>query len=326
VRVRYAALAPVFPIFVGLLIVATTAAAAEWPVKPVRMIVPFPPGGGTDVIARSIAVRLGEALGQPVWLDNRPGAGGALGTELVAQAAPDGYTIGIATSSTHPAAVVLQKNIPYDPVTGFAPITMIGTTPYVLIAGPRFPPSTLGGFVAFVKAHPGTVNYASVGATTLGYLVTRQFMILTGATDMVHVPYKGSAQIYPDLMSNEVAVEFDNPSGSAALIRAGKLKALGITQRSAVVPEVPSFAELGIAGFDTVFWYGLVAPAGTPSALVARISDAVVRFVQSPAGRTDLIAKGVEPVGDAPDHFGATIAADIVRFRGLADRLDIRPE
>jgi tripartite-type tricarboxylate transporter receptor subunit TctC len=313
-------------VLLGMLAGASVASAADWPTRPVRMIVPFPPGGGTDVIARSVAIRLGEALGQTVWLDNRPGAGGALGSELVAQAAPDGYTIGIATSSTHPASIVLQKNIPYDPVTSFAPITLIGTTPYILIAGPAMPADTLDSFVAYVKAHPGVVNFASVGPTTLGYLVTRQFMILTGATEMVHVPYKGSAQIYPDLMSNEVAVEFDNPSGSAALIRAGKLKALGITQRSAVVPEVPSFAELGIGGFDTVFWYGLVAPVGTPAAVITRIRDAVARLAQSADGKADLYAKGVEPVADTPDHFGATIAADIVRFKALANRLDIKPE
>ncbi len=272
------------------------------------------------------AVLIAAGACQSVWIDNRPGAGGALGSDLVAKAAPDGYTFGLATSSTHPASIVLQKGVPYDPVASFTAVTMIGTTPYVLIASPLLPAQTLAEFITYVKAHPGKVNFASVGVTTLGYLVTQQFMILSGTTDMIHVPYKGSAQIYPDLMSNEVSVEFDNPSGSAALIQAGKLRAYGITQRSSVIPDVPSFADLGVAGFDTVFWYGLVAPAGVPRAIVERVRNEVARFALSPAGRAELNAKGVEPVADSPEQFGATIASDIARFKALADRLDIKPE
>ncbi|MBI3513622.1 MAG: tripartite tricarboxylate transporter substrate binding protein [Proteobacteria bacterium] len=305
---------------------APAVAADDWPTRPVRLIVPFPPGGGSDVVARAVAARLGEALGQPVWIDNRPGAGGTLGADLVAHATPDGYTIGLATSSTHPAAVVLQKTVPYDPVTGFAPVALIGTTPYVLIASPQLPAATLRDFIAYVQGRPGKVNFASVGATTLGYLVTRQFMILTDTTTMVHVPYKGSAQIYPDLMSNEVSVEFDNPSGSAALIQSGKLRAYGVTQRSAILPDVPSFAALGVADFDPVFWYGLVGPPGTPAPIVARIGAEVVRFGQSPAGRADLLAKGVEPAAETAPGFGARIAGDIARFKALVERLGIKPE
>ena len=313
-------------ILLALLTAAPAFAADDWPTRQVRLIVPFPPGGGTDVVARTVAARLTEALGQSVWIDNRPGAGGTLGADLVAHAAPDGYTIGMATSSTHPAAVVLQKTVPYDPVTGFAPIALIGTTPYVLIASPQLPAATLREFIAYVQAHPGKVNYASVGASTLGYLVTRQFMILTGTTTMVHVPYKGSAQIYPDLMSNEVSVEFDNPSGSAALITSGKLRAYGVTQRSATVPDVPTFTALGVKDFDPVFWYGLVAPAGTPALIVARINAEVVRIGQSPAGRADLTAKSVEPAAETPQGFGAVIAGDVARFKALAARLGIEPE
>jgi tripartite-type tricarboxylate transporter receptor subunit TctC len=304
---------------------ALPAQAQDWPVRPVRLIVPFPPGGGTDLVARTVANHLQQALGQPIVVDNRSGAGGTIGSDVVSKATPDGYTIGIATSSTLPAAVILQKGVPYDPVDGFAQITKIGTTPYILVSGNDVPARTLSAFVAYVKANPGKVSYASVGVTTLGYLLTEQFKIVAGI-NMLHVPYRGAAQAYPDLVANRVNAFLDNPTGSAGLVKGGQLRAYAATARSAVLPDVPTFAEAGVSGFDTVFWYGLVAPPNTPRPIIDRIQREVARYVHSPEGRAELLAKDVTPVGDTPEAFKAAIAADIAAWRVLTDRLGIKPE
>jgi tripartite-type tricarboxylate transporter receptor subunit TctC len=304
---------------------AAPALAQSWPTKPIRLIVPFPAGGGTDVVARTIANGITEGLGQAIVVENRGGAGGTLGADIVAKAAPDGYTIGIATSSTHPAAVVLQKDVPYDPVKSFAPITLIGTTPYILVASPEFPAKTLAEFVAHAKANPGKINFASVGATTLGYLLTEQFKLLAGI-DMLHVPYRGAAQAYPDVMANRVSVFLDNPTGSAGLVKDGRLRGYAVTQKSAVLPEVPTFAEAGVPGFDAVFWYGYVAPAGTPPAIIERIQREVSKFVNSPHGKADLASKDISPVASTPDAFAKTIATDVTNFKTLADKVGVKPE
>ena len=314
-----------FAVFSLAMCAALPAQAQDWPTRPVKMIVPFPPGGGTDLVARTVANHLQKALGQPIVIDNRSGAGGTIGSDVVAKAPPDGYTIGIATSSTLPAAVILQKGVPYDPVDGFAQITKIGTTPYILVSGNDVPARTLGEFVAYVKANPGKVSYVSVGVTTLGYLLTEQFKIVAGI-NMLHVPYRGAAQAYPDVVANRVNAFLDNPTGSAGLVKGGQLRAYAATARSAVLPDVPTFAEAGVSGFDTVFWYGLVAPPNTPRPIIDRIHREVARYVHSPEGRAELLAKDVTPVGDTPEAFKAAIAADIAAWRALTDRLGIKPE
>ena len=308
-----------------LLFSVGAAHAQQWPSQPIKLVVPFPAGGGTDLIGRAIAKGLSEALGQPVVVDNRGGAGGRIGSDIDARAAPDGYTLGVATSSTHPTAVVLIKDVPYDPVKSFAPVTMIGKTAYVLLASPSLPAKNMSEFVAYAKANPGKLNFASVGVSTLGYLVTRQMMVETGI-DLVHVPYKGSAQVYPALIGGEVAIEFDNPSASAAMVKSGRLNVLATTLKTPLMPSAPVFAELGYKNLDTNFWYGLVAPAGTPKAIVDRVQEAVAKFVQSPEGSGVLATAGVEPVGNKPEQFGAIIASDMARARALADKLDIKPE
>jgi tripartite-type tricarboxylate transporter receptor subunit TctC len=314
-----------FAVFSLAMCAALPARAQDWPTRPVKMIVPFPPGGGTDLVARTVANHLQKALGQPIVIDNRSGAGGTIGSDVVSKAPPDGYTIGIATSSTLPAAVILQKGVPYDPVDGFAQITKIGTTPYILVSGNDVPARTLGEFVAYVKANPGKVSYVSVGVTTLGYLLTEQFKIVAGI-NMLHVPYRGAAQAYPDVVANRVNAFLDNPTGSAGLVKGGQLRAYAATARSAVLPDVPTFAEAGVSGFDTVFWYGLVAPPNTPRPIIDRIQREVARYVHSPEGRAELLAKDVTPVGDTPEAFKAAIAADITAWRALTDRLGIKPE
>lgn len=313
----------------ALAFAAGTAFAQAWPSRALKIIVPFPPGGGTDLVARSVAARLGEALGQPVVAENRPGAGGTIGTDAVAKAAPDGYTIGIATSSTHPAAVVLQKGVPYDPLKNFAPITMVASTSYVLVASPALPAANLAELIAFAKANPGKLNFANVGTSTLGYLLSLQLKALTG-TQLLDVSYKGSSQIYPDLMSNQVSVFLDNPGASTPLVNAGRLKAFGVTTPTPSMPGVPLFkdvgAAVGLSGFDSVFWYGLVAPAGTPRAVIDRIQDETRKYVQSADGRKEFAARSLEPVGDTPEQFAAAMQKDVERFTALAKQLNVQPQ
>jgi tripartite-type tricarboxylate transporter receptor subunit TctC len=312
-------------VLLALALAAPLAHAQQWPSRPIKVIVPFPAGGGTDLVGRAVAKALNDATGQAVIVDNRAGAGGTIGSDAVAKAAPDGYTLGIATSSTHPTSVVLMKGVPYDPVKSFAPITMIGRTAYVLIATPSLPASNMNEFVAYAKANPGKLNFASVGVSTLGYLVTQQMMIDAGI-DLVHVPYKGSAQAYPALMTGEVAVEFDNPAASAAMVKSGRLKVLGATLKTALMPNAPVFADIGFKNLDTAFWYGLVAPAGTPKEIVDRIQAMVAKYARSPDGAAALALAGVEAVGDTPEQFAAVIADDMARAKKLADKLGIKPE
>jgi tripartite-type tricarboxylate transporter receptor subunit TctC len=307
-------------LFFVLVLFSLSAQAQTWPSRPLRMIVPFPPGGGTDLVSRSVAARLADALGQPVVVDNRPGAGGTIGADAVAKAAPDGYTIGTATSSTHPAAVVLQKGVPYDPIKSFAPITQVASTSYVLLGSSSLAPTTLGELISYAKANPGKLNFAHVGTSTLGYLMTLQLRALTG-TEMQDVQYKGSAQIYPDLISGQVQLFLDNPGASTPLVSAGKLKAFAVTTPTPSMPGVPRFVEAGVKDYEPDFWYGVVAPAGTPKPIVERMQREIARYVQSAEGRKEFAARSLVPVGSTPEQFAASMQAELERFREIAARL-----
>jgi tripartite-type tricarboxylate transporter receptor subunit TctC len=302
------------------LLVSLSVSAQSWPNRPVRLIIPFPPGGGTDLASRSVANKISEAIGQPVVPENRPGAGGTIGADVVAKAAPDGYTIGTATSSTHPAAVALQKGVPYDPVKDFAPITQIASTSFVLLGSPTLPAAGLQDLVAHAKANPGKLNVAHVGTTTLGYLMTLQLASLTGI-ELQPIQYKGSAQVYPDLIGGQIQLFLDNPGASTPLVAAGKLKAFGVTTPTPSMPGVPRFVEAGIKGYEEDFWYGLVAPAGTPRAIIDRIQKAVAAHVQSEEGRKEYAARSLVPLGNTPEEFAAAIKTEMETFRALAARL-----
>ena len=299
--------------------------ADAWPGKPIRCIVAVPPGGGTDAMGRRAMQRLSEALGVPVVVENKPGAGGAIGSDVVAHAAPDGYTLGIATASSHAAAPVFRKDLPYDPVKSFTAITLLGTTPYILIGGPAAGAKDLPGFIAATRARPGKVACASLGSATLGYLLTKQFELVAGL-QMIDVPYKGSALAYPELMNGTVAVMLDNPSGSAGLVRDGRLTGLAVTRRSPMLPEVPTFESLGVKGFDDVFWYGVVAPAGLPPEIAQRIQKALADGFLTGPGAESLRAMDIEPVMSTPDEFAKLMARQTADLRALADRLGIKPE
>ena len=321
---RFAAL-----LAIALAVVTGSAAAQTWPDRPIKLIVPFPPGGGTDGVARAVAQHLSTALGQQVVVDNRAGAGGTIGANAVATAAPDGYTIGIATSSTHPAAMVLQKAVPYHALKSFEPITMIASTSYVLLGSPALPASTLAELIAHAKANPGKLNFANVGTSTLGYLLSVQMKALSG-TDMLDVSYKGSSQIYPDLISNQVQLFLDNPGASTPLVADGKLKAFSVTTPTPSMPGVPLFADagktVGLQGFDSAFWYGLVAPAGTPRAIIERIQAETARYVNSADGKKAFATRSLDPVGSTPAQFGEVIHKDIERFTSLAKQFNIQAQ
>lgn len=301
--------------------------AAPWPERSIKLIVPFPPGGGTDIVARTIAAQLSTRLGQTVVVENRPGAGGAIGANAVATSDPDGYTIGIATSSTHPAAVVLRGDLPYSPVQSFAPITQIGSTAYVLVASPELPAKNLEEFVDYAKKNPGKMNFANVGTSTLGYLLSLQFEALTGI-QLAHITYKGSAQAYPDLIAGRASVFFDNPGASTALINSKKLNVYGVTLATPEIKEAPLFSEagsaLGLRGFSTQFWYGLVAPAGTPYVIVEKIQQAVAEYLLSESGKVELTAMGLQPVGSTPGQFAERIKLDMEEFKALALRVQLK--
>ncbi len=296
-----------------------------WPARPIRCIVALPPGGGTDAIARRTMQALSEALGQPVVVDNKPGAGGTIGSDIVAKAEPDGYTLGIATASSHAAAPVFRKDLPYDPVKSFTAVTLLGTTPYILIGGPSAGARTLPEFIAATKATPGKVACASLGSSTLGYLLTKQFELQQGL-QMVDVPYKGSGQAYPDLMNGTVAVMLDNPSGSAGLIRQGKLTGFAVTRRSPMLPDVPTFESLGVKDFTGVFWYGVVAPPGLPTEISERIHKVLAAAFMTGPGAESLRAMDVEPVMSTPQEFSKTMARETGELIALANRLGIKPE
>ncbi len=302
--------------------------SAPWPEKSIKLIVPFPPGGGTDIVARTIAAQLSSRLGQTVVVENRPGAGGTIGANAVATSEPDGYTIGIATSSTHPAAVVLRNDLPYNPEKSFAPITQIGSTAYVLVASPELPAKNLEEFIAYAKSNPGKLNFANVGASTLGYLLSLQFEALTGVK-LAHITYKGSAQAYPDLIAGRASVFFDNPGASTALINSKKLNAYGVTLVTPEIKEVPLFSRagsaLGLQEFSTPFWYGLVAPAGTPRVIVERIQQEVANYLASESGKTELMAISLQPVGSTPMQFAMQIKKDMEEFKALALRVELKP-
>src|SRR5438874_3677958 len=262
-----------------LSVVALAGAAAAqtsdsaWLERPIRLVVPFPAGASTDVVARIIAQKLGQRLGQQIVIENRAGASGNIGADTVAKAAPDGSTIGIATASTHAVAASLNASLPYDPIKDFAPVGMLGSQPYVLVLHPALPARNVAELIALARARPGTLNYGSAGVASLAHLATALFANMT-RVDIVHVPYKSSAQSATDMITGRLDLQFATIAPSLANIRTGQLRALAVSgkTRVAVLPEIPTVAESGIPGYEAALWASLVAPAATPTALLARLN------------------------------------------------------
>jgi tripartite-type tricarboxylate transporter receptor subunit TctC len=300
-------------------------APQAWPARPLRMLVGLPPGGTTDLVARATASRLGDALAQTVIVDNRPGASGAIAGELIARANADGYTLGLVTTSTHSVAPLLQAAPRFDALKDFTHVTLVGTTPYVLLASAGFPAKTMREAIDYLRANNGKLAYASSGAGTLGHLITEAFLSEIKVS-MTHVPYKGAGPVYPELMADRVSLFFDNPGSSVALVKAGKVKALAVSRPIAVLPGVPTLVESGLKGFDPVFWYGVVGPRGMPRAVVDQVQSALAKAFAGDAGRIELSNLGVDPVLSRPEAFEATTRSDIERWgrvgRALGVKLD----
>jgi tripartite-type tricarboxylate transporter receptor subunit TctC len=308
---------------------ATTAQSseAEWPQRPIRLIVPFPAGASTDIIARILAQKVSQQLGQQIVIENRAGASGNIGADAVAKAAPDGYTIGIATASTHAVAASLSANLPYDPIKDFSPVAMLGSQPYVLVLHPALPARNLAELIALARAKPGTLNYGSAGVASLAHLATAMFASMADI-DIVHVPYKSSAQSVTDMITGRLDMQFATIAPSLPNIRSGQLRALATSgkTRVAVLPEVPTVAEAGLAGYEAALWVALVAPAATPTTIVARLNRTVNDILKSADGTEALTAQGMTAEAGAPEAVTQRIRDDIAKWRDVAAKAGIRPE
>jgi tripartite-type tricarboxylate transporter receptor subunit TctC len=297
---------------------------AQYPQRAIKMIVPFPPAGATDIVGRIVAQKLTERLGQSVVVENRPGAGGAIGSDIAAKSAPDGYTILMATSSTHSVGPALQK-LPYDPIRDFAAITHVADVPNVLVVSPKLPVANLKEFIAYARANPGKLNFASSGIGTIVHLNGEFFKMLTGL-DIVHVPYKGTALAIPDLASGNVAMLFDSLASAMPNIKSGSARPLAMNapRRSHLLPEVPTLAEAGLPAFDRYTWFGMFAPAGTPPDIVRRLQAEVVAALKAPDLRERFDAVGAEPVGSTSEQFVDRIRSDGVRWAEVIRKADVK--
>ena len=299
----------------ALMVVAAGASAQRYPTKPIRLIVPFAPGGSTDVLARTVGHKLSENLGQQVLVDNRAGATGNIGTDIVAKANPDGYTLVMAFDATLVINPSVYNKLPFDPIKDFAPITKVAALPLILVAHPSFAPSNTKELIAFAKSKPG-INYSSSGHASTPHLAMLMFAQLTG-TQFTHIAYKGGGQAVIDVLAGQIPLLATAIPTVRAHIRAGKLKGVALTtaKRHAALPDVSTFAEAGISGFDVSAWYGLLAPAGTPAAIVTRLHDDVVKVLALPEMKERFLTTiGGDPIGGTSAQFAADIKADIVRW------------
>ena len=300
---------------------ASIVAAQAWPTKPVKIVLGFPPGGATDILSRDFAAKLGEELKQQVIIENKPGAGGTIGADLVAKAPPDGYTLTIGTTSNHAIAVSLYKKLPYDPVKDFAPITMLAVSQNVVVINPEVPANNIKELVAYAKANPGKLNFGSSGNGTISHLTGEMFNTLNG-TQITHIPYKGSAFVFPDLLSGQISVMYDSTISIGSLVKSGKVKALAVTgaKRSVLVPELPTVAESGYPGFESTNWFGFFAPAATPKDILARLNAAAVKVLAAPDLHARFALQGAEVVANKPDEALAMLKADIVKWAEVAKK------
>jgi tripartite-type tricarboxylate transporter receptor subunit TctC len=309
-----------------MLAAAEMAQAQTYPTRTVRIIVPQSAGGSTDQVARPLAQQLGKTLGQSVIVENRPGAGSVIGTDAVAKAAADGYTL-LAVAASFAISPSLYKQLPFDPVRDFAPITMVSALPNVLVVQPATAVRSVQELIATAKARPGQLNYASSGIGTGTHLSMELFKHLTG-TQMVHVPYKGGAPAVNALLAGEVQVNFATISTALSQVQSGKLRALAVTspQRVAALPEVPTIAESGVTGYEHVSWIGLLAPAKTPTAIVSKLAAESARAAHSPEVAASLAREGAVPVGNSPEEFAALIRTEVGRWGDVVKAAGIKAE
>ena len=309
-------------LFMALTALATVGAipvadaqSPPYPTRPIRLVVPFPAGGTTDILARSVAQKLTEAWGQPVVVDNRPGAAGNIGAELVAKSPADGYTLLMGTVGTHAINASLYAKMPYDHVKDFVPVILVAGVPNVLVVNPAVPANSVQELIVYAKANPGKLNFASSGSGTSIHLAGELFKVSAGV-QMTHIPYKGSSPALQDLIGGQVKLMFDNLPSALPQIKGGKLRALAVTSstRAAVLPDVPTVAESGLPGFEASSWFGVLAPAGTPPAIVTRINAEVAKWLASPEARDKLLSQGANAVGGTPEDFARHIQVETAKW------------
>ena len=295
------------------LLAATAAAAQDYPNKAIRIVVPFPPGGATDVVTRIVAQKLTDQFGRQVVAENRGGAGGIVGSEAVAKAAPDGYSLVMGTTGTHAINATLYPRLSYDPVRDFAPVTRTALLPNLIVEHPSIPAKNIRELIALAKKNPGQLTYASSGSAL--YLSGALFTSMAGI-DMIHVPYKGGGQAMPALLGGEVALSFATVVSSLPHVKTGKLRGLAVTsaKRTPAAPEFPTVAESGLKGYEAVAWYGVLAPAATPREIIMRLNGEIVRALKLPEVQQLLLTQGAEPVSDTPEQFAAIMKTDIAKW------------
>ena len=310
------------------LLASTTAAHAQaWPTRPLRLVVPFAAGAGIlDIMGRQISGPLGERLGQQVVVDNKPGAGGNVGADIVAKAAPDGYTL-LVGSTAMLVAPALYASVPFDPLADFVPVTQINSAPLLLVVHPSLPVKSVAEFIAYAKANPGKLNYGSGGVGATPFLAVESLRAVVGF-EAVHVPYRGGAPALADLVAGQLSFMIENVPGTLPLVRDGRLRALAITsaRRSALVPELPTMQEAGVPGYEMIGWNGIYAPKGTPPGIVKRLNDELATILRTPEMKEQFAKLGAEAVGSSPDEFAAFVKAESARWLKIIRDKGIKPE
>jgi tripartite-type tricarboxylate transporter receptor subunit TctC len=310
----------------SLALAATAALAQDYPTRPIHMIVPYPPGGGTDIVARVITEPLGQALGQPIIIDNRGGAAGNVGTEAAARATPDGYTV-LFTLSSHTINPKLYAKLPFDVEKDFVPIGLAANIPQILVANPSLPANNVQELIAYAKANPGKLNFASVGTGSPGHIAGELFKLKTGV-DIVHVPYKGGGPAVTDTLGGQVQLLFVSMPAAWQFVKSGRLKAFAVTsdKRSVVAPDIPTLAEAGVPDCVVNSWYGALVPAKTPPAAVAKLAAALAKVVQSSDVKERLLLQGAEATTSTPQEFDALIRDELTKWDYVIRAAKIKPE
>jgi tripartite-type tricarboxylate transporter receptor subunit TctC len=305
---------------------AQAQAQQDYPAKPIRIIVPSVAGGGTDSSTRIVVSRFGDLLGQRVVVDNRPGAGSIIGTEMVARSAPDGYTL-LAAISSMTIQPSMQRSLPFDPIKDFAPVSLFVRLPNVLVGHPSLQPRNVKELITFAKANPGKLEFASAGTGSNLHLCMEMFLSMAGLK-MIHVPYKGASQAIADVTAGYVPFMITNMITGTAQFKAGKLRAYGVTsaKRSAAAPEIPTIAEQGVSGYEAVQWYGLMAPAGTPREIVSKLHKAVVGSLQDATVKERFVSSGADPVGNTPEEFAQLVRSEVAKWAKVVKAAGLKPE
>jgi tripartite-type tricarboxylate transporter receptor subunit TctC len=309
------------------LVAAAAPAHAEYPDRPIKIVVPYPPGGTSDLLARAVAPRLSERLNQPVVVENRAGAGGVIGAQAVAKSAPDGYTLVLGTIASHGILPVLQKPAPYDTAKDFAPVTLIANTPNVLLANPAAPVRNVAELLALARARPGTLNFGSTSQGGSPHM-SGELLKSMAQIDIVHVPYKGGGPMLIDLIGGQIQLGFDNLPSSIAHIKSGRVRALAVTtaKRWPGAPEIPTLAEAGVPGYESSAWFGLLAPGATPRPVVELLQRHVAAILRQPEVEKLLLDQGAEPVGNTPEEFARLIAAELQKWAKVVATTGVKLE